>query len=433
MAERDMEQRRWERLITWLRDRGMQADGLKVERRPRSDGGYGLFARDACAPNEILFSIPATAMLNIKTLRPLYASWAQKLSATQLISLHLCRHRPMADGESSDPAFGPYISTLPRDFDFHPLTWLVEDGGHPYKILLNHLPPAVFRDLKDLEMRSSSDWAVCQEHLRDMKRTESDYLWAWLNVNTRCMHYRVKSSASDPDNLALCPVMDFANHRPEGPHMQPRPTKQFPARADVSFVAPGAHTAAGEELYFSYGPHCNRKLFVEYGFALRGASGEVDVDDLVEGTIQQREDGKLSQELLENEGYWGDYTIHSSPEPNISFRLLAAMRLLSLPTSQPPTSPNEAVSAARHPLGFEQWQQTLYGSRDRLSAEIEEQCKISVLQLVEHIKARAKDALAALDHLDWNGPAHVMDTVKVLWEEERDVADTLLNFNLPLW
>lgn len=104
MAERDMEQRRWERLITWLRDRGMQADGLKVERRPRSgeygaivddqeaqravDGGYGLFARDACAPNEILFSIPAAALLNIKTLRPLYPSWAQKLSATQLISLH---------------------------------------------------------------------------------------------------------------------------------------------------------------------------------------------------------------------------------------------------------------------------------------------------------------------------------------------------------
>ena len=83
--------------------------------------------------------------------------------------------------------------------------------------------------------------------------------------------------------------------------------------------------------------------------------------------------------------------------------------------------------------GFEQWQQTLHGSRDRLSAQIEEQCRISVLQLAEHIKARAKDALAALDHLDWNGPGHVMDTVKVLWEEERDVADTILNHDLPLW
>ena len=264
------------------------------------------------------------------------------------------------------------------------------------------------------------------------------------------MHYRVKSSVSDPDNLALCPVMDFANHRPEGPHMQPRPTRQFPARADMSFVAPAANTDAGEELYFSYGPHCNRRLFVEYGFALRGASGEVDVDDLVEGTIQQREDGKLLQELLEKEGYWGytlfpaeirpnlthcisDYTIHSSPEPNISFRLLAAMRLLSLPTSQPPTSSNELASAARQPLGFEQWQQTLYGSRDRLSAEIEEQCRISVLQLTEHIKARASNALAALDQLDWDGPAYILDTIEVLWQEKRDVANALLNYGLSLW
>uniref|UniRef100_D8PSK7 SET domain-containing protein n=1 Tax=Schizophyllum commune (strain H4-8 / FGSC 9210) TaxID=578458 RepID=D8PSK7_SCHCM len=433
MAGRDMEQRRWERLITWLRNRGMQADGLKVERRPRSDGGYGLFTRDACAPKEVLFTIPSTALLNIKTLRPLYPSWAQKLSATQLISLHLCRHRPVADGESSDPAFGPYISTLPRDFSFHPLTWLVEEEGLQYRVLLDHLPTAVSRDLKDLEMRFSSDWVVCQEHLHDVSRTESDYLWAWLNVNTRCMYYRVKLSASDPDNMALCPVMDFANHRPEGPHMQPRPTKEFPARANMSFAAPEAYTDAGEELYFSYGPHCNRKLFVEYGFALRGANGEVDVDDLVERTMRGRADGKLLQELLENEGYWGDWTIHSSPEPNISFRLLAAMRLLSLPTSQPPASPDELSSTARQPLGFEQWQQTLYGSRDCLPADIEEQCRISVMQLAEKIKARASDALAALDQVDWDGPVYVLNTVKVLWEEERDVADAVLSCNLPLW
>lgn len=424
MAARDMEQRRWERLVTWLHERGMHTDALKVERRPRQDGGYGLFMRDACAPTETLFTVPASAMLNTKTLQPLYPPWAKKLSGTQLVSLHLCRHRPPPDSESADPAFGPYISSLPRHFGFHPLLWLVE-GDSPAKILLSHLPPALNKMLKEIEMRFSSDWATCQEYLKDPHCTESDYLWAWLNVNTRCMHYRVKPSRSHPDNLAMCPIMDFANHTPDGEHMEPKPTKEFPARADVSFVATNERASPGEELFFCYGPHANRTLFVEYGFAIPEAFGEVDVEDLLQEEFRRRGVlGKLMQDVLESEGYWGEWTLHLQPEPFVSFRLLTALRLLhsaSLQYLDPPT-----IS----PMSILEWKETLLGTREHLSGEVERYCKNTLHDICRRVIKRSDDALNVLDKSELPCPPLFAETVKLLWEEERAVAEGILGSDI---
>ncbi len=74
-----------------------------------------------------LFKVPSTALMNRTTVAKLYPQLhKRKLSATQLISLHLLLHKPSGDDDSSDPAFGPYISTLPREFSSHPLTWVVK-------------------------------------------------------------------------------------------------------------------------------------------------------------------------------------------------------------------------------------------------------------------------------------------------------------------
>jgi len=93
-------------------------------------------------------------MINEKTLKSLH-QWPlleqYTLSAFQLIALYLVLHKPIGDEDSIDPAFGPYISTLPREFESHPLTWAVErdealekvtEGRSEYR-LLDHLPPSV--------------------------------------------------------------------------------------------------------------------------------------------------------------------------------------------------------------------------------------------------------------------------------------------------
>src|SRR6266852_1847046 len=164
----------------------------------------------------------------------------KRLTATQLISLHLLLHKPAPGCESDDPHFGPYISILPRDFGGHPLTWVVHRtlgaesrGEHT---LLRLLPPSVLFDLLLLKGRFWKDWEAVRQYLVGHKHSSTailndidqddlpdlsspplkprvpsdlilDFVWAWLNgrdvafqlliellsidiatVNTRCLY-----------------------------------------------------------------------------------------------------------------------------------------------------------------------------------------------------------------------------------------------------
>ena len=105
--------------------------------------------------------------MNLDTLRPLYPQHKRiPLSAVQIISLHLLLHKPTGEEDSLDPAFGPYISTLPRDFASHPLAWLVDRRPRPEKLaeelFLRNLPPSVSDVLHALYARFLEDYqTVC--------------------------------------------------------------------------------------------------------------------------------------------------------------------------------------------------------------------------------------------------------------------------------
>lgn len=140
-------------------------------------------------------------------------------------------------------------------------------------------------------------------------------------VNTRSVYYRVRASQADPDNITLCPLLDFANHTASGPHMKltsdngakgPRTLKA----GDVMLISPvDLSVEEDQEMYLIYGSHPNKRLFVEYGFIVRFSAealcsgrffGEVDVQDLVENIFQQRgEIGEWMKGMLVKEGYWG--------------------------------------------------------------------------------------------------------------------------------
>jgi hypothetical protein len=142
-------------------------------------------------------------------------------------------------------------------------------------------------------------------------------------VNTRCIYHRLKSSPSDPDNITLCPILDFANHTTNGRCMSPS-SNQSVVRAGpgqewlqegITFLSPHDSTVSeGQELYLTYGWHCNRILFVEYGFVnipLEPTSrihfgGEIDIQDIIERLLEAKgHAGMWMQAKLIEEGYWG--------------------------------------------------------------------------------------------------------------------------------
>ncbi|KAJ4487977.1 SET domain-containing protein [Lentinula aciculospora] len=437
-------QSRWRNLLSWLNEHGMETSetSLLVERRLIRQGTeyYGLYTKKALSPNTTLFTVPRTALMNIKTLSSHYGIGAKSLSATQLISLHLLLHRPLPGKESLDPLFGPYISTLPRDFDYHPLSWTIKGSMGPSFELL---PPSATQALRDLFSKFRSDLAGVSSYVRDNPRVlettsktcsdfvESsewlihDYLWAWLNVNTRCIYYQVKNSPADPDNITLCPILDFANHSSHLPCMSPPPPsvkRNFRSTRclDLSLLSPSDSPIDADcELYLKYGGHCNRVLFAEYGFVLPldlipkdERVLEVNVDDIVETLfLEKGETGAWMKDVLVLENYWRDWTMHyASGSAFPSYRLVIALRLISI---FPPGSLSPFSKDMLRP-----WKDVVVGNSDKLSPNLEETWR-GILQCVcTTIVERASKALVKSEIQEH-------DSIVALWTEEKFVAERL--------
>ncbi|EPQ32320.1 uncharacterized protein PFL1_00516 [Pseudozyma flocculosa PF-1] len=193
----------------------------------------------------------------------------------------------------------------------------------------------------------------------------AEFLWAWLCVNSRCIFFPLGLQAHS-DNFTLAPFLDMANHTSQ-PSLECR--VQFNPAGGLELYAPPPSARPlhlgrkgmrkGDECLITYGAHSNASLLSEYGFVLPGVCPsdeedarpredegaasdgatwkgnrycEVSVDAEVERLFdEQGEAGQRKMELLQDRGYWGDYTLHPHPAPaHPSHRLVPALRLLAL-------------------------------------------------------------------------------------------------------
>ncbi|XP_006458144.1 hypothetical protein AGABI2DRAFT_199465 [Agaricus bisporus var. bisporus H97] len=455
---------RWRLLLEWLSGQGMNTDEILVEARTSPGAGYGLFALKDIPPSTPLFTIPAKAMMNIRTLVGLYPKTRPNLTAFQIMSMHLFLFRPPAPKvDSKDTAFGPYISILPSDFETHPLSWLIKSRGSGEKCeLLEYLPKDALDSLRSVSMRFSKDWERVSHYLRDNPAllaivkaqgrelldldsvaAELDFLWGWLNVNTRSIYHRLCEKRSDPDNMTMCPILDFANHSNQPEHTYPQLSHaevwdQAPSKSmgdDFVLLSPKERTSsAREEVFLRYGPHPNRTLFVEYGFVRGTGSNTLENNSLdceadllrhISALFAKRGIvGKWMEELLRTEGYWGDWTIHSAPEPaHPSFRLVTALRLyhsVSLEAITPPEDETEVRA----------WQGTITGSQDMVSIKNEIAWRETLGVLCSAIENESSTYLNKVEDVGetWPKDSSVVCMrwgLSMLWREQQHVAQCI--------
>lgn len=144
----------------------------------------------------------------------------------------------------------------------------------------------------------------------------------FLPVNTRCIYYRINEKRTDEANIALCPILDFANHHWHHSHVQPVSDSDIwntcsKAKDAFQFLATEhiVEVKVDGEVCLRYGGHSNQSLFVEYGFVNSALKedmkfgrypAEVDVQSIVVGLFEARGTiGSWMQAILKNEGYWG--------------------------------------------------------------------------------------------------------------------------------
>lgn len=183
----------------------------------------------------------------------------------------------------------------------------------------------------------------------------------------------------------------------------------------------------GDEVFITYGSHSNSNLFSEYGFVLpsnineRSTSSdydgnqynEVKIDEEIEEILNEMNKDELEgirkKILLQDRGYWGDYTLHWKIP---SHRVVVALRLMSIDlsiinvenqnvenrhhnnrSSKRMKKENDTKQTSNSSLDEDEndlykWEQTLLGLKDEISEENEKRARELLLELCEKVERR---------------------------------------------
>lgn len=420
---------------------------------------------------------------------------------TLILAQWRTRKRTSKAQHSKDPKWSTldtFLGSFPHSFASLPLHWqlLVEEdpesdateeeshqrsnGSHKWsadvqrnvihalKCILTHMPVHVDASVQKVYHRFQRDRAA----IRAVQRTRPDLLdrpdftdedlaWAWAGVNSRCVFLPLDLKPHG-DNFTLAPLLDMANHtmdRSRECKVRHLPTKalQLSAPARNAQIRSSASTttkttmASDSEVLISYGPHSNGFLLSEYGFTLPNNAldadtwhgnpyAEVQVDHIIQALLDEQGDqGTFKKQVLDQEGYWGEYTIHPHPAPaHPSYRLVLAMRLIALDLSGQKESERSAA-ASRSDKRLQSWRQNVQGICDDLGPQNETSvrsllaeriCNAVVTDAKHHRKAlEEEEALLGLQN-DQTVPEEQDARYNIRPADVRNAARTLMLLHL---
>ena len=243
--------------MRWLLENGGWVDATALSWPAATKLGRGVVAKRNVAPREAVVRVPSTLHLSAK-------------SAPEELRTQVLDHIEHEDDSGEEPEaetihtrelavvmtdcvdrladkcfWWPYLDALPKQMDL-PDTWTfdevmdLQDPGIESRAERNALERArVFRNLEALRGRTSL--------VATYKRETLD--WAFLTIQTR---------AFGVDGYdTLIPMFDNFNHNSSS-------GRDILVSADSMAFVPGA-TAAGEEMWNTYGPKANEELLL-YGF-----------------------------------------------------------------------------------------------------------------------------------------------------------------------
>ncbi|MCO5589912.1 hypothetical protein L7F22_043881 [Adiantum nelumboides] len=195
----------------------------------------------------------------------------------------------------------------------------------------------------------------------------------------------------------------------------------------------GKGQSQGEEVFISYGPHSNGFLLSEYGFIIPNIQSndlsewkgnryaEVHVDHIIIKMLEkQGKQGKAKIELLQEQGYWGEYTIHPFPSPaHPSYRLLLSARSIAVDLHEnEPLEKNGEINA---------WYQNLQGIRDNINQRNEKRMHTILAEICMSICQDADQHVAAIkSSIPPQTGSYPLDNTRISLEEAIFSAKSLI-------
>ncbi|KAJ2779044.1 hypothetical protein GGI15_004000 [Coemansia interrupta] len=448
----------------------------------------GMMATKDIEAGDPLVSVPENLLITASKVRKLVesriAALSNGFSGSRDRRWPLTEHQSLAywlyseSAKESESRWCSYIRSIPRSFDTIPLCVLAGNapcndigtaGSESSRWLMAHMPHSMKLRVIEQHERLYRDWTATNAFLKEAGLDPLDrwshYVWAWLAVNTRCIHLgqhagaakaesvSTKKHAAPPDDLvesidrtdsmALAPVLDLLNHSAAADiatRFDPI-TRQFVIQTNCAF-------SKGQEAFIRYGPHDNRFMIIEYGFVLaRNPYQVLELDHAVSlwteaaktrlrtarpsSLMMRPDDVDVMVSTLKQYRMWGDFTI-SLDDLEPSYRLHAALRLLLLAEQKGMTS-KQAV------LQWERWRRG-EPSTSPGDADIEAAIQSWVCAICQNTAALSRQMLEDIqdctgqsrshdagDHI--NGfLAHCLSTV---WREINDISERCLARIMP--
>ncbi|KAI8084123.1 uncharacterized protein B0P05DRAFT_610138 [Gilbertella persicaria] len=379
-----------------------------------------MMATEDIAAGQVIVSVPRRFLITNDSLSKIYGA-TNALSSHELLALHLVLLR-----QEKESWWKPYIDLLPIHFNTMPVKYA--------QVLVDHLPDALKQDTLQQKQNIQQDYVSCVQFLRTLPEPlasqtidPDDFEWAWLCVNTRCIHMStINHTVNKGGNIALAPMLDFLNHTTEA-----KIESGFNTRTQCFEIKTLTPYAKGEQVFINYGPHDNFAILKEYGFVLsQNIYNYVSLDNEVWQLYSEVESNRgleIKKHILEGAGYSGDYSIKSD---EISFRLLTALRLLAIPgTTQ---------------SGFDRkvmdWHDVVMGQTDMISPENERKALLMLQSICEKAgeKANYENTILNVRHFTEKYPEaeyhpFALYFLRQVWKESSDIInDTLISLKEKL-
>ena len=148
-----------------------------------------------------------------------------------------------------DSFWYPYIQMLPRKLETVPLFYTQEKlkklGTSFVRDMVDHTFKQIEKDFNVIKQENS--WSLF------------DYMWARVIVITRIFGIKINGETTE----ALVPLADMCNHT-----STPNTSWSFDAHDDSFVMLCTRPISNNIEITDSYGPKCNSRYFVNYGFTL---------------------------------------------------------------------------------------------------------------------------------------------------------------------
>ncbi|EMG47903.1 hypothetical protein G210_1619 [Candida maltosa Xu316] len=234
-----------------------------------------------------------------------------ELSSFQLLSIYLTFEKQRGDNSF----WKPFLDMLPSmsDFEFMPIHWSDD--------LRKLAPTSTQKTNQKVCQRFESDYQIItqliqsktDENVEDLL-PKQDVLLAWICINSRCLYMNLPTSKNTADNFTMAPYVDFMNHSCDDHCTLKIDGKGFQVSTTSVYNV-------DDQIFLSYGPHCNDFLLCEYGFIIPDNKwNDLDISEYITPLFTQEQ-----TDFLKSYDYYDNYT---TTKDDVSFRTQVALATL---------------------------------------------------------------------------------------------------------